>query len=240
MALPTPITNAKFGTTGGVREAQRRYGYTPVEIVAGQDYLEYYSEGQNSFSITLDLYQYSGIARNTGDVGIDSFTAISVAEEEVITGPHKRAADPRTVPAFGDMMVISDYIMITRKTVKTSVTFRGELPTSWAKNKRGTVVGPYSWGSAYGSYSLLSPESFLGEVSESERVTDLDESTAEMNASIASEDDSAQTHLITLEEGVDAYVDQIYQLSVTQSLSPDGSPEKSYSITNFMHERDSV
>lgn len=238
MALPQPIANAKFGTIGGVREAQRRYGYTPIEIVAGQDYLEYYSEGQNSFSITLDLYQYSGIVRDAGGVGIDSFTAISVAEEEVVTGPHKRAADPRSIPAFGEMLVISDYIMITRKTVKTSLTFRGELPDIWQKNKRGTVVGPYTWLTAYGAHTIITPESFLGEVSESEKVTDLDESTAEMNASVPSEDNTAQTHLIELEDGVDAYVDQIYQLSMTQSMSPDGSPEKSYSITNFMHERE--
>lgn len=236
--MADPLSNVLFGTTGGIREASRRWGYTPIEIIAGRDLLEYYQEGQNTYTLSLDIYQSSGIVRFAAGVGIDAFTAVSLASEEVIVGPHKVACDPRGVPEFGLMLVQNDYIMIPRKTVRTSLTLRGALPDIWASNKRGSVVGPYTWDCEYGDFYLETPESFLGEVGTTERITDIDESTAEMSANVPSEDTEAQTHLIILESGLDDYIEDIYQLSETASLSPDGNPEKSYTITNFMTERE--
>ncbi len=236
--MPAPLSNVRFGTVGGIREASRRWGYTPIEVIAGKDRLEYYQEGQNTYTLALDIYESSGIKRFTGGVDVDAFTAISLAEEEVIVGPHKAAADPREVPAYGTMLVISDYQMITHKTVKTSLTLRGELPDEWKSNKRGSVVGPYTWECAYGDFSLDTPESFVGEVGTTERITDLDESTAELSATVPSSDDNAQAHLIDVESELSPYLEDMYQLSLTSSLSPDGNPEKSYTITNFMTARE--
>lgn len=236
--MPTPLSNVRFGTTGGIKEAGRQWGYTPLEVIAGRERLEYYQEGQNTYSLSLDIYQSSGITRFPGGVPVDSFTAISISEEELITGPHQVAADPRGVPAFGAMLIVNDYLMITHKTVKTSLTMRGELPDDWKSNKRGTVVGPYEWDCEYGDFSLYTPESFLGQVGTTERVTDIDESTVEMSATVASEDTTAQTHLVVLETGLEGYVENLYSLSMNASLSPDGAPEKSYTITNYMTERE--
>lgn len=236
--MAAPLSNVQFGTVGGIREAGRRWGYTPIEIIAGRDRLEYYQEGQNTYTLALDVYQSGGIKRFAGGVGVDAFTAISLAEEELVVGPHKVAADPRGIPEFGLMLVINDYLMITHKTVKTSLTMRGALPDIWKSNKRGSVVGPYTWECAYGDYEFTTPESFLGEVGTTERITDIDESTAELSATVPSTDDAAQTHMIDLEAGLTPYVETIYQLSLTTSMSPDGNPEKSYTITNFMVARE--
>ncbi len=236
--MPAPLSNVKFGTVGGIREAARRWGYSPIEVIAGKDRLEYYQEGQNTYTLALDIYESSGIKRFTGGVSVDSFTAISLTEEETIVGPHKIAAEPREVPEFGKMLVINDYLMITHKTVRTSLTLRGELPDEWKSNKRGSVVGPYTWDCAYGDYSFETPESFIGEVGTTERITDLDESTVEMSATVPSADNNAQTHLIDISSELNAYLEDMYQLALTTSMSPDASPEMSYTVTNFLMARE--
>lgn len=238
--MPTALSNVAFGTTGGIREAARRWGYTPIEVIAGRERLEYYQEGQNTYTLALDIYQSSGIKRFTGagSLNVDAFTAVTLAEEEVIVGPHKIAADPRAVPEFGLMLVINDYLLITHKTMRTSVTLRGALPTEWQSRERGQVVGPYTWECAYGDFTLETPESFLGEVGTTERITDLDESTAEMAITVESNDDDAQTHLVSYGAELNDYIEDMYSLSLNASLSPDASPEQSYTVTNYLIARE--
>jgi hypothetical protein len=225
--------DAKFGMTGPFSAIAKTYGFTGLKVQAGCDRPEYFHRKTDTVRCDSEYYNSWGIERQAGPFGRDSIAGVNYNEGEEVGFMHEVCRNPETVPAFGELLLKTDYLILPFLNITCSVNGKGELPSGYDEDTRGQVVSPFSIASCRGSFTLNIPETIQRDCSEEYPLTDFWTWTVNFGVDEKSTDPDGTDHLITLSTEAQAFMATFCSLSRAIVMSENAPPRLTETITNY-------
>lgn len=225
--------DAKFGMTGPFTNIAKTFGFTGLKVQAGCDRPEYYHRRTDQIRCDSDFYNSWGIERQGGPFNVDAISDVTLNEAEEVGYMHEVCRNPAQVPAFGELLLKTDYLVLPFLVVSVAVNGKGELPASYNEDNRGQVVSPWSIAACRGLFSLDIPETIQRECSEEYPLTDFWQFTLNFGVDEKSGDPDGVAHLITLTTEADAFRETFASLQRSVTMNETSPPRLTETITNY-------
>lgn len=225
--------DAKFGMTGPFSTIAKTYGFTGLKVQAGCDRPEYFHRKSDSVRCDSEFFTSWGMARNTGPFGRDCIAGANYTEAEEVGFQHEICRNPGVVPAFGELLLKTDYLVLPFLNITLSVNGKGDLPAGYDESTRGQVVSPFTLAACRGSFVLNVPELIQRDCTEESALTDFDTWTVNFGADSASGDPNGTANLVTLSAEAQAFQANFCSLQRNITMAENAPPGLSETITNY-------
>jgi len=227
------LTNMPFGIPGPLKSINKQYSFEELRVKGCDGTYIFYLDGTENFGLERDIYYAYGLECDAGGVS-EVVTSVSLSESEEVAGQHKVARNPGDTPGEGRLLK-TDYLMVVGLSRSVSVSGMGALPADFEKEDIGRVVGELTFNTKYGTFSIETGGlTVLRDVSETNELTNFHSYSLNMEEFNDATDADALEHMITLDSELEVYTEDFHTRSRSLSLSQEGVPTDSISITNFL------